>query len=57
MGRIRSEFSAFQQATSRFPIDFSMKNEVSRIFSKTTESDVVFHADSESEINLVQNSF
>ena len=47
----------FSIGNTLISIDFSMKNEVSRIFSKNIESDALFHADSESEITLVQISF
>ena len=57
MSRIRSEFSDFRQVTSWFSIDFSMKTEVPRIFSKNIASNAVFHADSESELSLVRIFF
>ena len=57
ISRIRSKFSDFRQATSWLSTDFSMKNEVPRIFSKNTASNAVFHADSESELSLLRISF
>ena len=47
MSRVPSEISNF----------FSIKNEVPRIFPKIIDFDVVFHADSDSELSLVRISF
>ena len=55
--RIHSGLCDFRQAASWFTIDFSMKNEVPRIFSKNIASNAIFHADSESELSLIRISF